>query len=203
MSQGCKDHENLCVYDQYTLHVDVDVAPDYSQEKKTRRRVAQDRAASIGRQLAQRRRQELLEHARGGAKYAVRRFPARRERARARACPRAATRTLPARNNAKRGVLFSEIVRERARDANFARTQQCEAWRFIFGDCARARAGRELCPHATMRSVADSGNIMEICWKYAGNILIYHNLRRELGRTLPARNNPKRCGYDLYGIVQK
>ena len=142
MSQGCKDHENLCVYDQYTLHVDVDVAPDYSQQKKTRSGIAQDRAASIGRQLAQRRRQELLEHARGGAKYAVRRFPARRERARARACPRAATRTLPARNNAKRGVLFSEIVRERARDANFARTQQCEASR-----------------------------ITKIPWKYAGNIL--------------------------------
>jgi hypothetical protein len=79
-------------------------------------------------------------------------------------------------------------------DANFARTQQCEAWRFIFGDGARARAAtrtlparnnakrgvlfleivreparrRELCPHATMRSVADSGNIMEISWKYPG-----------------------------------
>jgi hypothetical protein len=85
-------------------------------------------------------------------------------------------------------------------DANFARTQQCEAWRFIFGDGARARAATRTLP---ARNNAKRRGF----WKYYGNILeiswIYHNLRRELGRTLPARNNPKRCGYDLSGIFQK
>jgi len=55
MSQHCEDHENLCVYDHYTLYVDVDVTPYYSQEKKTRRHIAQDRAAGSGRHVAQRR----------------------------------------------------------------------------------------------------------------------------------------------------
>lgn len=150
MSQRCKDHENLCVYDQYTLHVDVDVAPDYSQEEKTRRGVAQDGAASSGRQPAQRRRQELLKHACGGAKYAVRRFPPRARRwLGGTRTPRAATRTLPARNNPKRGdfclrrslgEFAGELGGERSRNnpkrrirrastrawAKFARTQQSQ-----------------------------------------------------------------------------
>jgi len=179
MSQCCKDHENLCVYDQHTLHVDVDVAPDYSQQKKTRRHIAQDRAAGSGWHVAQGRRHELLEHARGGAKYAVRRFPARRELGR---------------------ELGRELARARARRRELCPHATMRSVAFYFRRlCASARGTRTL----PARNNAKRRGF----WKYYGNILeiswIYHNLRRELGRTLPARNNPKRCGYDLSGIFQK
>jgi hypothetical protein len=73
----------------------------------------------------------------------------------------------------------------------------------------RARR-RELCPHATIRSVAIfiCGEVwaslqanLEANVPATIRIVVYVALRRDIGRTLPARNNPKRCDYDISGIV--